>query len=423
MDSPQPNPSNLQSHFYSSDNSYLSGLLECNQTRSVCYSYLDGSAIRSSLNSWLFILTSEFEISRRYATSQVGLRVPSPGNNPTGEPNCRFVIKFHEIFIGVRESSGMVERIDAFAHALPERFLEEMAEIHPTSELMDMEDATHMWDIDHRLSDMDEFGIDRQCIMLSRSTIWQGMDTDEMLPLVELANDTMRELADESERLIPVATIPAASDDLIAEFRRCIEDLGMAGAQIFSNVDGSPIDGPDFRELYTVAEELDAPLWLHPQLHEWYDWTDEYGNDKIFGWLFDTSLALGRLVFSGVMQDHPDLKIIPHHMGAMVPFFHKRIKTFTQAYSHLDYAETDEPMIEHFKRFYPDTGVNGSVAALECGLDFFGPEQVLFGTDYPFGPKQGRVWMRETVRSVDEVKLDDADRNAVLHENIEHLIA
>jgi predicted TIM-barrel fold metal-dependent hydrolase len=317
----------------------------------------------------------------------------------------------------------MVERIDAFAHALPERFLEEMADIHPTAELMDMSDSTHMWDVDHRLSDMDEYGVDKQCIMLSRSTIWRGLDPDDALPLAELANDTMVELADESDRLIPVGTIPMATDDFVSEFRRCIEDLGMAGVQIFSNVDGRPIDGEEFHELYAVAEELDAPLWLHPQLAEYYDWTDEYGNDKIFGWLFDTSLALARLVFSGVMQEYPDLQVIPHHVGAMVPFFNKRIETFVQAYSHLDYADLDEPVLEYFRRFYPDTCANGSVSALECGLDFFGTDQMVFGTDYPFGPEKGTVWMRNTVESVDALDVSDEDRAKIYHENIESMMA
>ena len=317
----------------------------------------------------------------------------------------------------------MVKRIDGFAHALPEKFLDEMAKIHPTDELMDLRDATHMWDIEHRHSDMDEFGIDKQCIMLSRSTIWQGMDPENALPLVKLANNTMAELADRSDRLIPVATIPMAGEEFVDEFERCIDNLGMAGAQIFSNVEGRPIDGEEFHGLYDAATGLDAPLWIHPQLHEWYDWADEYGNDKIFGWLFDTSLALARLVFSGTMQKFPDLTIIPHHMGGMIPFFHKRIETFVEAYSHLDYADLDEPVTEYFRRFHPDTGVNGSISALDAGLDFFGTDQVVFGTDYPFGPNQGRTWMRDTVQSVEDLDVSDTDREQILHGNIESLIA
>jgi len=317
----------------------------------------------------------------------------------------------------------MPERVDAFAHALPERFKDEMADIHPTEELMDMSDSTHMWDVEHRLDDMDEFGIDRQCIMLSRSTIWQGLNPEDALPLARLANDTMVELADKSERLIPVATIPMVNDEFIEEFRRCIEDLGMAGAQIFSNVEGQPIDAEEFHPLYAEAERLDAPLWIHPQLHEWYPWASEYGNDKIFGWLFDTSLALARLVFSGTMEEYPGLNVIPHHMGAMIPFFEQRIETFTEAYSHLDYADLEDSMLDNFRRFYPDTAVNGSTPALECGIEFFGDEQVVFGTDYPFGPNKGRTWMRETVRSVDEADLSGSAQNRVLHQNIEDLLA
>lgn len=316
----------------------------------------------------------------------------------------------------------MTERIDAFAHALPEEFATKLAE-YDRNQFGDLTEATRMWDIERRLNDMDTFGVDRQCIMLANSTIWRGMDPDEALPLVELANDAMADLSDQSNRLIPVATIPFATDNFIAEFERCVQDLGMAGAQIFSNVDGRPIDGPEFQSLYAAAEAIAAPLWLHPQLYEWYGWADEYCNDKIFGWLFDTSLALSRLVFSGVMQDYPDLQIIPHHMGGMIPFFHRRIQTFKDAYAHLDYADLDEPAEEYFRRFYPDTGVNGSVPALRCGLEFFGSDQVVFGTDYPFGPEEGQVWMRDAVQSMEELDVSESDKEQIYQENIESLMA
>lgn len=312
----------------------------------------------------------------------------------------------------------MADRIDAFAHALPEAFLHEMLDRYPDEGLQALTDATHMWDVEHRLDELDEFGVDRQVIMLARTTAWMGMDPEEALPLVRIANDTLAELAAESDRLIPAATIPFPGDAYVDEFERAVNDLGMVGAQILSNVDGRPIDGETFRPLYASAERFDAPLWIHPQLHEWYPWADEYGNDKIFGWLFDTSLALARLVFSGVMQDYPELKIIPHHGGAMIPFFPARIDSFVEAYSHLDYAELDEPVLEYFRRFYPDTAFNGSVAPLEAAVDFFGADQMLFGTDYPFGPNKGRRWLRDTVRAVEEANLTNSQREQIFGENL-----
>lgn len=316
----------------------------------------------------------------------------------------------------------MAERIDAYAHALPEEFLHEMLDRHPDAGMEALTDATHLWDIERRIADLDEFGVDRQVVMLARTTTWIGMDPEEALPLVRVANDEMAALAAESDRLVPAATIPFPGEAYVEEFERAVTDLGMVGAQILSNVDGRSIDGEEFHPLYAAAERLDAPLWIHPQLHDWYPWTAEYGNDKIFGWLFDTSLALSRLVFGGVLQTYPDLTIIPHHGGAMIPFFPDRIESFVEAYSLQEETDLDEPVIEHFRRFFPDTAFNGSVAPLEAAVDFFGADHMLFGTDYPFGPDRGRRWLRDTVRSVEAADLTGAQRDRIFGGNVVELL-
>ncbi len=77
----------------------------------------------------------------------------------------------------------------------------------------------------------------------------------------------------------------------------------MAGIHIVSNVDGKALDAPEFKAFWAKANATKAPIWLHPQLQE--DWSQQYVLDKIFGWLYETSMALARLVFSGVLQEFP----------------------------------------------------------------------------------------------------------------------
>lgn len=323
----------------------------------------------------------------------------------------------------------MAERIDAFAHVLPKPFIDEMLEVHPTEELEAVSDTPRFWDMDIRFDDLDEFGIDKQVITLARPPIWRGINREDALKMTRIANNEVKKLADEHpDRLIPVATLPFLDGEFIDEFERCIDDLGMAGVQIFSNVEGNPIDAEPFRPFYDAVASKDVPIWLHPQLHEWHDWDDEYMLHKILGWPFDTSLALARLVFGGVMDDHPDLKIIPHHMGSMIPHFVNRLDMFHQMLvEHRDVYpypvnELEGTVEETFSRFYADTCRCGASDVLEDGLSFFGEDKMVFATDYPFGPDEGRGFLREEVQGVENMDIDEETRQNVYENNLQSIL-
>ena len=323
----------------------------------------------------------------------------------------------------------MVQRIDAFAHVLPERLIEEMLEVHPTEELEAVADAPRFWDMDVRFADLDEYGIDRQVITLARPPIWQGIDRDDALKMTRLANNEVKKMADQHpDRLIPVATLPYLDGEFLDEFDRCIDDLGMAGVQIFSNIDGQPIDAEPFRPFYGAVESKDVPIWLHPQLHEWHEWDEEFMLHKILGWPFDTSLALARLVFGGVMDDHPDLKIIPHHMASMIPHFTNRLEMFHEMLvEHRDVYpypvnQLDGTVEETFSRFYADSCRCGSSSVLEDGLEFFGDDQFVFATDYPFGPDEGRGFLCEEVQGVENMDTTEEQREQLYHGNLQALL-
>lgn len=322
----------------------------------------------------------------------------------------------------------MAERIDAFAHVLPRAFYEELRETHPSDELAALDDAERFWDMSIRFEDLDEFDIDKQVITLARPPIWRGMDTQEALDLVKLANDEVARLGDEHDRLIPVGTLPFVTDKYIEEYERCVNDLGMAGVQIFSNVDGQPIDGSEFRELYARSASNGTPIWLHPQLHEWHEWDSEYMLHKILGWPFDTTMAMARLVFSGIMAEYPDLTVIPHHMGAMVPHFSSRIELFHRMLiQHRDVypyrtPEYEGDVVSQFQRFHGDTCRGGDASVLEDGVEFFGEDRLLFATDYPFGPERGRGFLQEEVTGVEEMDISDEIRNGVFGKNLQALL-
>lgn len=323
----------------------------------------------------------------------------------------------------------MPEIIDSFSHVLPEEFLHGMSDLHPTDELEEMAGADHLIDVDNRVADMDDFGIDKQVMTLARPSIWRGIDRDVAPEAVRLANDTVRDVADEyPDRLIPAGTIPLLHEEYVDELERCVEDLGMPGVQIFSNVEGKPLDAEEFRPFWEAVDRLDATVWIHPQLYEWHPWTDEYMDHKLFGWPFDTTVAMARLVWSGIMDEH-DPDIITHHMGGMVPFFSERIAkfydkrmTYRDMYPRTHLPEFEDGVQEQFRKFYGDLAVSGSGSALDCGNDFFGSDQLVFGVDYPFGTDGGRVNYEVTLPIVEELDVPEEEKQAIWADNLKELL-
>ena len=216
--------------------------------------------------------------------------------------------------------------IDGFSHILPKRFVEEISRRYPTDELKGLSAIKRFHEVENRVRVLDEYKIDQQVLTLARPSIWIDMPEDIALPVTRAANDAVFETAKQfPERFIPLGTLPNLSEEFLPELDRCIEDLGMAGVQIFSNVDGRPLDDPEFRPFFEKANSTRVPVWIHPQLR--VGWAERFALDKLLGWPYDTSMALAQLVFSGIMEAYPDLRIISHHMGGMIPFFSERLKT------------------------------------------------------------------------------------------------
>lgn len=322
-----------------------------------------------------------------------------------------------------------MDRIDAYTHVMPERSFERMREVHPTRELENFADAPHLFDIDRRIRDMDRHGIDRQVLTLAAPMIWRGLDPDEALPLARQANTELREIADRHpDRFIPVGTVPFPGERYAAEAERCIDDLEMAGVQVFSTLGDAHLDDPRVDPvLDAVAGE--TPLWIHPQLQDWH----AYGAEdtwlyKALGWPFDTGVALARMAYSGVFDAHPDLEVVAHHMGGIVPYLEERLASFHRSrvelpemYTSEDVADRDDPLGTLRAHVHGDTAVSclGGTRTFDCGRDFFGEKGLVFASDYPHGPREGRTWLAETVDMVE----DRADRaDAVLGGNMADLL-
>jgi len=134
---------------------------------------------------------------------------------------------------------------------------------------------------------------------------------------------------------------------------------------------------------------------------------------------------MARMVFSGLFEKLPGIRIITHHCGAMIPFFSGRPETLWAQLGSRSADENYEELlksmkrkpIEYFRMFYADTVLGGSASALRCGLDFFGADRVVFASDCPFDPEGGPMFIREGIRSVEDLKLPEADKRKIYFGN------
>ena len=330
-------------------------------------------------------------------------------------------------------------KLDIFPHIFPRPFFDRMkriAEANPAlaASIKRWLNIPVLWDLDARIRMMGKFRGYQQVLTLSLPAIEFLAGPEESPALARLANDGMAEIVAERPDLfpafvasLPMNNIPAA----LEEMDRAITKLGAKGIQIFTNVNGRPLDNPEFYPVFERSvKKYNLPIWLHPvRTSKFADYPVEakskYEIWWLFGWPYETSVCMARLVFSGVLQKLPDLKVITHHLGAMAPYFDERIglgmdqmgaRTVDEDYGALLKRLGKRPL-DYFKMFYGDTSVNGSAPTIRCELDFFGPDRVLFGTDCPFDPEGGPTFIRESIRAIDSLKLATPVRNKVYHGN------
>ncbi len=332
-------------------------------------------------------------------------------------------------------------KIDIFNHIFPKAYWEKMLEV--AGEHRDLgkrvRNVPMLADLDARFRVMDQF--DDYCQVLSTAgpppEVLAG--PEDAAELARRANDGMAELCQKYPDRFPAFTATMAMGDVdaaLAEIDRAVTELGARGIQFYTNVNGRPLDEPEFEPIFQVmAEKHKLPIWVHPiRPASFPDYVTEkkskYEIWWTFGWPYETSAFMARLVFAGYFDKYPDLTIITHHMGGMVPYFEGRVgpgwdqlgkRTSDEDYT-LVLKRLKKRPFDYFKQFYGDTAVFGSRSATLCGLDFFGADHVVFASDSPFDPEGGPMYIRETVKILDALEIPEADRHKIYQGNAERLL-
>lgn len=327
-------------------------------------------------------------------------------------------------------------KIDVFPHILPKKYKEALYKIAPSGFYIQdvIETLPTLFDLEHRFRIMDKFKGLMQVLTLSSPPVEGIADSEKAVDLAKLANDEMAELVLKypDRFAAAVACLPMNNmDATLKEVDRAINDLKFRGVQINTPINDKPLDSPEFMPLYEKMAKYNLPIWIHPERPS--DFTD-YRTEKrskymifhIFGWPYETAAAMTRLVFSGVLEKHPNLKFITHHCGSMVPYMEQRI---TGAYDHAEMLRgakykqglTKSP-IEYFKMFYNDTAIYGSTPGLMCAYAFCGADHILFATDFPYDSQYGERYIRQTIQSIEQMDISDLEKKMIFEDNARKLL-
>jgi predicted TIM-barrel fold metal-dependent hydrolase len=322
-------------------------------------------------------------------------------------------------------------KIDIYPHILPLKYKNALYKMTTLSSAQQarIETLPTLFDLDLRFRLMDKYEGLMQVLTLNAPPIEEVADPKTAEELARIANDEMSELVIKyPDRFVAaVACLPMNNIDAAwREVDRAVNDLKLKGVLIYTPVNNKPLDSLEFIPLYEKMHRYNLPIWIHPRrLADVPDYCTEdkskYGINSIFGWPYETTAAMSRLVFSGIIEKYPKLKFVTHHCGGMVPYFEQRILGFDGLHELRgekgDKPRLTKPVLDYFRMFYYDTALYGSTPGLMCAYAFCGADKMLFGTDMPHDDQLGDRCVSKTISSVEQMDISDSDKQKIFEYN------
>ncbi len=239
-----------------------------------------------------------------------------------------------------------------------------------------------MTDVARRLADMDRVGIDVEVISLSTPNLFFA-DAQHQPEIARIVNDAYAELiAQHPARFKGFASIPMDTPDAaLNELHRAIDELKLNGVILLSNIAGKPLTSPEYRPFFAEANRMKLCILLHPMLPANAEPFREYVLGPIVGFMFDTTLAVARMCFDGMLREFPDICWIVGHLGGAVPYLMERMDNGWRDFPECR-TKIDELPSSYLKRLYYDT-VNFNPHMLMMVREMIGADRMVLGSDYP----------------------------------------
>jgi uncharacterized protein len=324
--------------------------------------------------------------------------------------------------------------IDAFNHFFPKRYYEALLQTPAGAKDIGkrVRSIPALSELDLRLRLVESFDDYSQVLSHGLPPLEQLWGPDQSPDMAKIANDGLADVVAKHPKhfsgwsaLLPMNAPEAAAN----EAARALAS-GANAIQLATNANGVPLDAPQFLAVFEVIAKSGKPILLHPaRTRDMPDYPSEtyskYEICSVLGWPYETGVTLARLVFSGIMDRFPNLKVIAHHLGGVIPYLEGRVghsfdqlgvRTSDEDYSLVLKSLKKRPF-DYFKDFYGDTAVEGARAATICGLDFFGADHVLFASDCPFDKEKGPGYIRATKKVLDSIQLATPEREKIYWRN------
>jgi aminocarboxymuconate-semialdehyde decarboxylase len=272
-------------------------------------------------------------------------------------------------------------------------------------------------DIEDRLKAMDRCGAEMHVLTLTTPSVEREVP-EKGVKLAELANDGFSQVVEKyPERFQAFAALPLQVPEAAAkELERAVKELGLRGGTLMTNVDGKPLDLDEFMPVYEKAVELDVPLFIHPTSPINSKAMEDYRLVPILGFGVDTSVAVLRLVFSGVLKKLPGLKLIASHLGGVYPYLRGRIETGFKAYPECKVNIKDPPST-YLKKIWMDSIIYDE-DVLTSTLAYTGAGKIVLGSDHPHQIGD----MANAVGRIERLDIGDEDKERILWKNAAELL-
>ena len=319
-------------------------------------------------------------------------------------------------------------KIDCQSHVFPKEYAEILARNpHPPQAIPQNEGyivtygdvqkfqlKLESYDVDRKLRDMDSADIDISILSVN-------MPGPEMLaPQLRLGgakicNDYVAEVVKKyPDRFAGLACLPWQDVPLaIREMERAKNDLNLKGIILYSHIGGTPVDSPMYELIYQCAEELEMPIVLHPVVPTWAEAIKDYSMIPMVGLMIDHSLAMLRLILSGILERYPNLQIVQPHAGGVLPYLWGRVQNQTEVMKRGIENITQSPSM-YYQRVFFDM-VSPSALAMKFIYDFAGADRLLFGSDHPW------VGIGVFSKLIEEMDIPEEDRNKIFGFNAQKL--
>jgi len=305
-------------------------------------------------------------------------------------------------------------RIDIHTHFFPHEYLAELKRLDIS---MEQRLDARFTSLEARTKDMKRCGIDKQVLSITVP----GVDVttpEDSVRLAKIVNDALAHTVEGSDRFLALASLPMTSPgDALDELDRAINTLGLKGAGIYSNVNGKPLDMPEFWPIYEKAARMRVPVFIHPAAPAHREIFQDYGLISVLGFPFDTTLAATRLALSGLMERYQDLMIVLAHVGGVLPFILGRIDDGHRMFP-VARKNISRPPSEYLKAMNLDT-VSFYEPALTCAYKSWDSGKLLLGSDYPYD------WVGDLERcitNIESLHLNDSEKEKIMHGNAEQLL-